>query len=189
MKSARFRTKHITTEDPRLKAVSAFGGILFRKARYRTHRPLCTKRSIHLVLRSSQAIGTRSFQNSENWKRIEKLCFEFAARHRVQIQHYANGGNHLHLVIKLKRKLAYSSFIRALTGAIALKITGANRNNPNKTRFWDFRPFTTLVERTKTYSIKKDYVTLNFLESLRAIPINRSHLKGPTSKAWSLNTS
>lgn len=189
MNQARFRTKDIAMEDPRLKAASAFGGILFRKARYRTHRPLCTKRSIHLVLRSSQATGTRSFQSSENWKKIEKLCFEFAARHRVQIQHYANGGNHLHLVIKLKRKLAYSSFIRALTGAIALKVTGANRNNPNKSRFWDFRPFTTLVKRTTTYSISKDYVTLNFLESLKAIPTNRPRLKGPTPPAWSLNTS
>lgn len=181
MKQARFRTKDIAMEDPRLKAASAFGGVLFRKARYRTHRPLCTKRSIHLVLRSSQATGTRSFQSSENWKRIEKLCFEFAARYRIQIQHYANGGNHLHLVIKLKRKLAYTSFIRALTGAIALKVTGATRSNPNKTRFWDFRPFTTLVAKAKTYSLAKDYVTLNFLKSLRILPQKHPSLKGPTT--------
>ncbi|MDG0817799.1 transposase [Bdellovibrio svalbardensis] len=189
MNQASFRTKDIAMEDPRLKAASAFGGILFRKARYRTHRPLCTKRSIHLVLRSSQTTGKRSFQSSENWKRIEKLCFEFAARHRIQIQHYANGGNHLHLVIKLKRKLAYASFIRALTGAIALKVTGANRNQANKTRFWDFRPFTTLVERSTKYSIAKDYVTLNFLENLKVIPAVRARLKGIRAQASALNTS
>lgn len=170
MKNARNRRRDISMDDPRLKALNAFGGILLRKARYRTKRPLCTKRAVHVVLRSSQARGTQSFQYSKNWKKIEQLCHEFAKRYGIKLHHYANGGSHLHLVIKIKSRTAYSNFIRALTGAIALKITGATRNQGNNQRFWDFRPFTQLANQAKPQNPKNDYVTLTFLRDLNIIP-------------------
>lgn len=172
MKSYAESRKDIAIDDPRLKASQAFGGILLRKARYRTRRPLSTKRSVHVVLRSSQAKGSLAFQHPKNRKRIEKLCSEYAQRFGIKLRHYGNGSDHLHLIIKIKRKAAYASFIRALTGAIALKLTGANRTRGNQTRFWDFRPFTSLVSCEPTYRLAKDYVTLNFLESLMIIPTN-----------------
>ena len=169
MKIVRNRRREISMDDPRLKALNAFGGILFRKARYRTKRPLCTKRAVHVVLRSTLAHGSQSFQHSKNWKKIEQLCHEFAKRYGIKLRHYANGGNHLHLVIKLKSRTAYSNFIRALTGAIALKITGATRNKGNNQRFWDFRPFTQLANEATAQNPKYDYVTLLFLRDLNII--------------------
>ena len=179
-------SRNNSANDPRLRAVNAFGGTLFRKARYRRSRPLSTKKPIHLVLRSSQAKGAKSFQAGKNWKNIEKLCFEFAARYRVQIERYVNGGTHLHLIIRLKNRLSYASFIRSLTGAIALKITGANRNQANETKFWDFRPFTTILEgHNKLYNLAKDYVTLRLLRDFHIVP----KLPPASLKNWRTNTS
>ncbi|MFM6930330.1 MAG: transposase [Bdellovibrio sp.] len=194
MKSRRSRAKQSPTRhsrnnlgnDPRLRAINAFGGTLFRKARYRCSRPLSTTKPIHLVLRSSQAKGSKSFQANKNWKNIEKLCFEFAARYKVQIERYVNGGSHLHLIIRLKDRLSYAPFIRSLTGAIALKITGANRHQANDTKFWDFRPFTTILEgHDKLYNLAKDYVTLKLFRDLHLIP----KLTPASLKNWRTNTS
>lgn len=194
MKSRRSRAKksharhsrNSSAIDPRLRAINAFGGTLFRKARYRRSRPLSTKKPIHLVLRSSQAKGAKSFQANKNWKNIEKLCFEFAARYKVQIERYVNGGTHLHLIIRLKNRLSYASFIRSLTGAIALKITGANRHQANETKFWDFRPFTTILEgHDKLYCLANDYVTLRLLRDFQIVP----KLTPASLKNWRTNTS
>lgn len=166
--------------------MNAFGGTLFRKARYRRSRPLSIKKPIHLVLRSSQAKGSQSFHATKNWKLIEKLCFEFAARYKIHIEHYINGGTHLHLIIRLKNRLNYAPFIRALTGAIALKVTGATRNQGNQTRFWDYRPFTTILNEAKaTYSLKNDYVTLSLLRTLELIP----KIVPASINNWRTNTS
>ena len=186
MKSHARHSRNSSANDPRLRAINAFGGTLFRKARYRRSRPLSTKKPIHLVLRSSQAKGAKSFQANKNWKNIEKLCFEFAARYKVQIKRYVNGGTHLHLIIRLKNRLSYASFIRSLTGAIALKITGANRHQANETKFWDFRPFTTILEgHDKLYSLAKDYVTLRLLRDFQIVP----KLTPASLKNWRTNTS
>ena len=179
-------SRKISANDPRLRTMNAFGGTLFRKARYRRSRPLSIKKPIHLVLRSSQAKGSQSFHATKNWKLIEKLCFEFAARYKIHIEHYINGGTHLHLIIRLKNRLNYAPFIRALTGAIALKVTGATRNQGNQTRFWDYRPFTTILNEAKaTYSLKNDYVTLSLLRTLELIP----KIVPASINNWRTNTS
>ncbi|WP_413557886.1 transposase [Bdellovibrio sp. HCB209] len=161
MQKARF-------DDPRLHSTQAHGGTLFKKARYRCRRPLSTKNSLQVVLRSSEAKGSLSFRKHGNWKQIETLCREFAKKYKIKIEAFANGGNHLHLTIRLKSKDTYTPFIRSLTGAIALKLTGANRHQKNKTKFWDFRPFTAIVERAK--HALNNYVSLDFLKDFAIIP-------------------
>ncbi|WP_413578795.1 transposase [Bdellovibrio sp. HCB290] len=154
--------------DPRLQATQAHGGTLFRKSRYRCRRPLSTKKTVHVVLRSSQAVGSLSFRKFKNWKQVESLCRKFARKYRIKIESFANGGNHLHLSVRLKSKDDYTPFIRSLTGAIALKMTGANRNQKNKKKFWDFRPFTALLETAKQNL--KNYVSIDLLKDLAIVP-------------------
>lgn len=154
--------------DPRLQSTQAHGGTLFKKARYRCRKPLSTTKPIHLVLRSSLAQGSLSFRKDKNWKQIETLCRKFAQKYKIKIEAFANGGNHLHLTLKLKTKDSYAPFIRSLTGAIALKLTGANRHQKNSEKFWDHRPFTALLERAK-HSLK-NYVSLDLLKDLMIIP-------------------
>ncbi|WP_413293223.1 transposase [Bdellovibrio sp. HCB185ZH] len=155
-------------DDPRLQMTQAHGGTLFKKARHRCRRPLSTKKPLHLVLRSSQAKGSLSFRKSKNWKQVESLCRQFARKYKIKIESFANGGSHLHLTIRLNSKDSYSPFIRSLTGAIALKLTGANRTQKNAQKFWDFRPFTAVLEKAK--HTLKNYVSLEFLKDLQVIP-------------------
>ena len=39
-----------------------------------------------------------------------------------------------------------------------------------KEKFWDFRPWTRIIEWKKAYSIAKDYVIQNHLEAMGLIP-------------------
>jgi hypothetical protein len=80
----------------------------------------------------------------------------------------ANVGNHLHIHLQLKQIRLYKPFIRAITGAIALTVMGASKNQKkvkkNKDRFWDYRPFTRIVSSYRQYLNTRDYIAINQLE-------------------------
>ncbi len=111
------------------KASKSYGGELLKKRKGRClgGRPLSTKHSIHLVLRSSKATGVWSFRIPKNSKRIKEIIEKFALKYGIRILSIANVGNHLHLHIKIPSRRAYKAFIRATTSAIAMAITGVNR--------------------------------------------------------------
>lgn len=79
-------------------------------------------------------------------------------------------GNHLHLQIKLTSRDAYKAFIRAITAAIAMAVTGASRWKPLKQdargRFWDYRPFTRIVVGIREFINLQNYIEINQLEGL-----------------------
>lgn len=77
---------------------------------------------MHLVLRSTQAVGEWSFRRQPEL--IKRLIYKDANKIGVKVHGIANVGNHLHLHVKLTHRFTYDRFIRALTGAIALAITG-----------------------------------------------------------------
>ena len=83
-------------------------------------RPLCTRETMHLVLRSTKAKGVWSFRHGSNAGKVQKLTRKFAARYGVRIFSIANVGNHLHMEIKLSNRYTYRPFIRALTQQLAL---------------------------------------------------------------------
>lgn len=170
----------------------AYGGILSRTRKGRLGpRPLSTKESIHLVLRSSKATGAWSFRNHKNKRAILAIVEKFAKKYLVQILSFANVGNHLHIHLRLLRREGYKPFIRAITGAIAMAVTGASRwkqiqmskgkfrkrhsgptelleqktYNGRSLKFWDYRPFTRVVRGFHAFLKLKDYVQINFWES------------------------
>jgi REP element-mobilizing transposase RayT len=211
---------------------SAYGGELLKRRRGRAHggRPLTTRTTMHLVLRSTKAVGEWSFKQKTNESRIEKIISRFAAKYGVHIHSLANVGNHLHLHVKLGNRYTYRPFIRAVTSAIATAVTGTNRWNSmreqflrkqskqnsinsngvvnkgrefdtqeiqaqgkidmekveqgkaemekTKTekikieseseqgcfRFWDYRPFTRIVEGFRAFLNLRDYIQVNRLE-------------------------
>lgn len=153
------------------KQKSDYGGTLQKKRKGRIGpRPLATKHSMHLVLRSSKAKGEQSFRHSKNRNHIERITTKFAKKYGVRILSLANVGNHLHYHIQLTQRLTYKPFIRALTSAIAMAVTGTSRWRPlKKTRrdcFWDYRPFTRIVFGLKAFLALRDYVEVNQLEGL-----------------------
>lgn len=148
----------------------SYGGELLKTRRGRASgRVLDTKNSMHLVLRSSKARGSWSFLRPENAVRIRGILAKFSGRYGVRILSLANVGNHLHLQIQLTRRASYRPFIRAVTGAIAMAITGVNRwtQNPGeKLKFWDLRPFTRVLQGYRSVLNLRDYLAINRLEGM-----------------------
>jgi hypothetical protein len=148
---------------------SAYGGELLktRKGRARP-RPLDTRHTMHLVLRSSKAKGAWSFKQPKNARKIRAILSRFSNRFGVRILSSANVGNHLHIQIKLSNRFTYRPFIRAITAAIAMAVTGTSRWKPlkkeNKDRFWDYRPFTRVVQGFRAFLNLHDYVRINKME-------------------------
>lgn len=149
---------------------SAYGGHYrnTRKGRSRP-RPISSRHSMHLVLRSTRARGDLSFWRAHNSRRIDSILAKFSKSHGVRIIAKANVGNHLHLHIRLLRISGYKRFIRAVTGSIAMAVSGRSRWNSAsepKQKFWDLRPFTRIVIGRRDFSNVKNYIRINQLEGL-----------------------
>lgn len=125
---------------------------------------------MHLVLRSSQAKGECSFRRPPNRRKIDLILKKFTQRFAVKVHSFANVGNHLHLHFQLANRHSYKRFIRALTAAIAMAVTGLNRWTKTaaktKIKFWDRRPFTRIVIGRRDFTGLKKYLRINQLEGL-----------------------
>lgn len=170
------------------KRSKSYGGVLLNKRQNRTYaRPISTSQTMHLVLRSSQAVGEKSFKTNSNKAAIQNILNKFAIKYGIRIISLANVGTHLHLHIKIARRAGYLCFIRAVTSAIAMHVSGRNRwtaRVSNKSiatlpeltsvsraklsapKFWDYRPFTRIVEGFRAFLNMKDYIQINQLEGL-----------------------
>jgi putative transposase len=164
----RRRSKFIVREQLKAYPLS-YGGELLksRQGRRRGGRWLDPKHTLHLVLRSAVAKGPWSFSRSHNKKRIDAILKKFAAKYNVRIFSTAYAGNHIHSQIQITTRLLYKKFIRAITGAIAMAVTGSSRwqNNLKKIKFWSFRPFTRIVKGPAEFKRLKNYIEINRLES------------------------
>ncbi len=152
------------------KTEKAYGGELLKKRKGRiAGRPVVTKQTMHLVLRSSVAKGKWSFLEPKNKENIRIILRKFAEKYGVKLLHGANVGNHIHLEIQLTNRHTYKPFIRAVTAAIAMKITGVSRWKSKEdvgiNKFWDLRPFTRVVVGWNARLSLKDYIKVNHLEA------------------------
>jgi REP element-mobilizing transposase RayT len=147
----------------------AYGGDLQTTRKGRAQgRPIATKHTMHLVLRSTKARGEWSFKKSENENKIAVIFRKFGAKFGVKVLSLANVGNHLHAQIKIGNRFIFANFLRAVTGAIAQTVTGRTRwgKQREKLKFWDRRPFTRVVKSFKAYLNLKDYIRINQLEGI-----------------------
>ena len=144
----------------------AYGGSLLMKRKGRLHgRPLSTRESMHLVLRSTLAKGEWSFRRPCHARKVDFILGRFAKRFGVTLISVANSGNHLHIHLRLGCRHTYRAFIRAVTAAIAMAVTGASRWKKLAIRFWDRRPFTRVVVGRKAFLLVEDYVRINDIEA------------------------
>lgn len=162
-------------------AARAYGGALMstRKGRPKGGRPLSTKETMHLVIRSTKARGAWSFRKPQNATLITKALKRFSQKHFVKVFKIANVGNHLHLHIRVHKRFGYTAFIRAFTSTIAVGITRANDRQmgsalatkpPDKPvartrlKFFDLRPFTRIIQSHRAFLTVRDYLRINELE-------------------------
>ena len=146
-----------------------YGGTLLKTRKFRTYaRPIDTKNTMHLILKSSKAKGDYSFKKQVHDQFIRKTLREFTHKYGIKILSFANSGNHLHIHIKITNRNTYKPFIRAITASIAMKITGASRWSKSvfDGKFWDYRPFTRVVIGFSGFLKVQDYIKINQLESV-----------------------
>lgn len=141
------------------------GGHYFRKSWGRKRRHIAGAGSMNLTLRSSQARGQWSFRNERNRHLIKLITKKFSARFKVTVIRVSNVGNHLHFHVMFPNKKVYLKFIRAITAAIAIAITGCSRWTKGlPTPFWDERPFTRPIANAHEFAVYENYLDLNDLE-------------------------
>src|SRR5690348_9171060 len=116
------------------KRVEHGGGL--RKGRRKLIRPFDSKKSLHVTLRSSRARGAWSFLRSKTEKKVNSLVFTYGAKFNVRIQKYANAGNHLHLLLRVRSKRNFQNFLRTLSGMIPRIVAGAQKGQKIG-KFWD----------------------------------------------------
>lgn len=195
-KSAKKQTRQ-NMRGRKLKQLSFFNDKiprLFGGSRFKGHakcaRPLSTKESVHLVLKSKQAIGPRSMLRSYNAKKIDAIIRRQAKLSGIRVYHLVNVGNHLHLVVRITNLNLYDRFIRSVTGLIARHVTNRERGDGRKflslaelkllggnasgsrqetnsqvdkklARFWEARPFTRLIAWGRDFQYVKNYMEKN----------------------------
>jgi REP element-mobilizing transposase RayT len=98
-----------------------FGGRLLHGKR-KGRRPLSTKEPIHLVLRSSWAMGQNSFLRPQNKRPIESLIASLSRKYGVTLYQRAIASNHLHLLVRIECRKSYVAFIKVLSSKIALHV-------------------------------------------------------------------
>ncbi len=135
------------------------------------HRPLSVKNTMHLVLRSSHATGDYSFKKPQTAQKIKTIIKKFSEKYSVQVVSLANVGNHLHFHLKLSNRNSYKPFIRAVSAAIAMAASNTSRwtkslKDKGIKQFWDYRPFTRIIEGLRAFVGVSDYIKINQLEGL-----------------------
>jgi len=165
--------------------VLQFGGSAL-KGNPRTERPISIKRPMHLVLRSTQAMGSKSFLAPHRSKKIEALARTIGLKTGVEVKNFANSGNHLHLIVLPRSRKAFRAYVRALSGVIVRLTLGIERgrgvksqrtekrtqaNTPDEaSKFWDARPFTRILEWGRSLKTAQRYLVQNTLEALGFLP-------------------
>ena len=169
-----------------------FGGALL-EGRRKSMRPLSSKDSIHFVLRSSWAMGSDSFLAQRNRKQVDRIICRFAKKFGVRIYERAINSNHIHLLLRMTNRRLYRAFIKAVSGQIASHVMGQQsflefsrsrqkfvKGDGSKTSsgvqkseigrdvkngFWQFRPFSRVVNWGRDFKMCLNYLKQNVLEA------------------------
>ncbi len=88
--------------------------------RRRARRPLTTKLPIHVTLRSDFAYGGRCLM--KHHKLIYAILRKASKRFNISIYERAICGNHIHLLVRGKKRIDLQNFFRVVAGHIAQQI-------------------------------------------------------------------
>jgi hypothetical protein len=131
--------------------------------RRKLHRPLSTKKWIHLILSSDKAKGPLSFLVPKNKLIIQQVLKGKSKKFGVVIGDQANVGNHLHIKFKMTSRETFQKFLKSVTTLIARKLTGARRGRPFG-RFWRGLAYTRVLTSYTEELNLRGYFIANRLE-------------------------
>lgn len=149
----------------------AFGGSLLKKSHAKSARPFSPRAAIHVVFRARAPF---SLLKHGRRKKVAEIVNRQGKRHFVRIHRFANAGNHLHLLIECREQEKFRSFLRAVSGAIALFVKLDDLRLRGESRLpkaglipslWLQRPWTRLVAASGRAFVQAwRYVDLNSIE-------------------------
>ena len=119
---------------------------------------------MHATFRSEVAQGEFSLLSPRHASCIREQVRLLAYRFDIEIQQYANSGNHLHLLFKGKSRKGVQDFLRAVGCRVAQLVTGARRGKPFG-KFWDALAFTRVIRGYRDFVNTRFYVLKNELEA------------------------
>jgi REP element-mobilizing transposase RayT len=149
-----------------------------RTGKRKVARPIDTKKPLHVVLRSARARRAWSMLRPDFAPRIRRKVASLARRYDVRVYRYANVGNHLHLLARVRSRRALQTFLRVFAGVTARLVTGAKRGRPVG-RFWDRLAYTRIVSWGREFRAVGAYVRQNEAEALGLRPYTPRRSRTP----------
>lgn len=188
------------------------GGVLRKQRAGRGQRPLSSKESLHLVLKvRREKLRSESLRTPANFQLIHEIIRRYSQKFFVQIEQISIQGDHLHVLIRTKRRSHFHHFFRVTAGQIAQRfqnegrlknqVTGtsstaakaaANRKYASSqtkvkgTKLWKYRPYSRFVRGRKAYQTVRNYIQLNEQEAKGKIKYNKDRLKGLSNSEWEI---
>ena len=124
----------------------------------KTQRTLCSKKSIHLVLKSKKPILRL------NKEKVITASKKYAKRFGVKIYQESVQRDHYHVLIKISSRQSYNQFIRALTSYLARHLGRG---------LWKLLPFTRVINWGRSYQTVNKYIQMNEREILGLQPYRK----------------
>ena len=169
------RPKQLTLTKEMIREVESGGD--YSNGRRKSRRPFISKEALHIVCRSEIAKDELSLLLPKNRQRIDTLTNLLSIRFGIKIYDRATNQNHLHFLLRAQSKTALTSFLRALPGMLAMRITGAKKGSPLTIRFWTKRIWSRIVSFGRDFRAVKKYIMQNTLEALGLIPYTPRKIK------------
>jgi REP element-mobilizing transposase RayT len=116
--------------------IEAQHGGLTHAGRRKRSRPLEPTLPLYMVLRSSRAQGPWSLTRPDLEPRIQQTLCSLAERHGIEVIEFVNGGDQLHMLVRMSSRPGFQAFLRAFAGITARHVTGARKGKPSG-KFWD----------------------------------------------------
>ncbi len=191
------RTRQLLISSTHFSTGDRHGGLLRKKRKGRTSRPLSKKEPLHLVFKAHRhLIRECSFRGTRSFRLIQILVRRYAVRFQIRVDQISVQGDHLHLLVRCSHRFFFQAFFRVLAGQIAQRFqkegllrfvtdTSATTTK-SKLKLWMYRPFSRIVRGFRAYRIVRDYIQLNEQEARGVIRYNARRLAGLSAGEWSL---
>lgn len=190
----------MTTQQNLFKNATLQHGGSLAVGRRRSRRPLNSKKSLHIVLKSNHAIGGRCLFRHK--KMILFVMRKACSLFRVKVYNFAIAGNHIHLLVKGSSREDVQNFFRVLAGHSAQNILklypmkkrgGAPDLKPgcekNRRKFWSYLIYSRVISWGREFQVVSKYIQQNLLESLGLIAFHRQPVRHQQAPNFSRDTS
>ncbi|MCB0356873.1 MAG: transposase [Bdellovibrionales bacterium] len=136
------------------------GGSL-SKGKRKSLRPLCSKRTLHLVLKSKKEL---LLNDPLNRNTFQVYLWKYSQKFNVALYNWSIQKDHVHLQIKIPSRENYKSFIRSLTGQLTREWGKG---------IWQVTPYTRVLHWGQDFENVKKYIFQNEAEVQGFTPYKR----------------